>query len=186
MIVKEYKLPGVYEITPEPYVDERGFFMRTYDKKFLTDLGVDREWVQENHSRSEKKGIIRGPHFQLPPYSETKLVRSIKGSIFDVFIDLREGSPTFGQWGSVELSEHNRKMLLIPRGFAHGFCTLTDVSEIIYKVDNYYSPEAECGIMWCDPELKIKWPVKDPFLSKKDTGNITLRDFMERYGAIKI
>jgi dTDP-4-dehydrorhamnose 3,5-epimerase len=186
MIIKESKLPGVYEITPEPHVDERGFFMRTYDKKLLADRSIDREWVQENHSRSEKKGIIRGLHFQLPPYTETKMIRVIKGSIFDVFVDLRAGSPTFGKWGSAELSEENRKLLFIPRGFAHGFCTLTDVSEVVYKVDNYYRPDAECGIIWNDRELGIAWPAERPFLSKKDATLKSFRDFVGSYNGIKI
>lgn len=186
MIIKDGKLPGIYEIIPELHVDERGFFMRTYDKKILTAQNIDREWVQENHSRSEKKGIIRGLHFQLPPYLETKLVRVVKGAICDVFVDLRDGSPTFGKWGSVELSEENRKVLFIPRGFAHGFCTLTDISEVLYKVDNHYTPEAESGIIWNDPELAITWTSRDPLLSKKDSKLGTFRDFVKRYGGIKI
>lgn len=185
MIIKENKLPGVYEVTPEQHIDERGFFMRTYDKKLFSDKGIDREWVQENHSRSKKKGIVRGLHFQLPPYAETKLIRVVKGAIFDVFVDLRVGSSTFGKWGSVELSEENRKLLFIPRGFAHGFCTLTEMSEVVYKVDNHYRPEAECGIIWNDLELGITWPVERPFLSKKDMLLKSFRDFVKTYGGIK-
>jgi dTDP-4-dehydrorhamnose 3,5-epimerase len=127
----------------EPHVDGRGFFMRTYDKEIFQQHGIERVWVQENHSRSEIKGIIRGFHFQLPPHSETKLVRALKGAVLDVFVDLRKGSPTFGQWDSIELSEANKKMVFIPRGFAHAFCTLTDICEVTYKVDNSYAPDYE-------------------------------------------
>lgn len=186
MIIKENKLSGVYEVTPGPHVDERGFFMRVYDKKVFAAQGIDREWVQENHSRSEKKGIIRGLHFQLPPFTETKLIRVVKGAIFDVFVDLRVDSLTFGKWGSIELSEENRKILFIPKGFAHGFCTQTEVSEVVYKVDNHYTPEAECGIIWDDPDLAVDWPSGDHLLSKKDSLLKTFGDFTRRYGGIKV
>ena len=135
------KLSGVYEINLTPHLDSRGFFMRTYDQTLFEKSGLNRKWVQENHSQSAKEGIIRGLHFQLPPFSETKLVRCIKGHIKDVFVDLRQESSTFGQWDSIELSEDNFRMILIPRGFAHGFCTLEKDCEVFYKVDNYYSPE---------------------------------------------
>jgi len=159
------------------FVDERGFFMRAYDIDEFRKHGLQREWVQENHSRSERKGIIRGLHFQVEPYSETKLVRCIRGEIFDVAVDLRKGSKTFGKWHGVFLSEENKKMFFIPRGFAHGFCTLTDISEVVYKIDNFYSPEHERGLHWNDPDLNIDWPVNDPILSAKDQKNMTLKDF---------
>ncbi|HAF30841.1 MAG TPA: dTDP-4-dehydrorhamnose 3,5-epimerase [Bacteroidales bacterium] len=180
----ERKLTGVFEVTLKPHMDERGFFMRTFDIDLFQKSGLDFNWVQENHSRSEKKGIIRGLHFQLPPYSETKLVRCIHGAVLDVFVDLRKDSLTFGQWDSIELSAENKKMILIPRGFAHGFCTLSDISEVVYKVDNVYSKESERGILWNDPEIGIEWPVNDPVLSEKDKQNLTLAEFVQQYHAI--
>ena len=156
--------------------------MRTYDRNFFQLNGLDREWLQENHSRSEKKGIIRGMHFQLAPFTEGKLVRCIKGAILDVFIDLRQNSESFGQWDSIELSELNKKEIFIPRGFAHGFCTLTDISEVVYKVDNIYSKDRERGIIWNDGDLKINWPVLQPILSDKDMNNLTFREFCSQYG----
>jgi len=171
------KLKGVFEISLKPRMDERGFFMRSYDVELFKKEGLNFNWVQENHSRSEKKNIIRGLHFQLPPFAETKLVRCIQGAILDVFVDLRKDSSTFGQWDSIELSAENKKMVLIPRGFAHGFCTLTDISEVVYKVDNYYSKESERGLIWNDPDLKINWPTKNPILSIKDQTNMKFSEY---------
>lgn len=179
MEFRELDLEGVFEIILNPHVDERGFFMRTYDIEEFRNHGMLREWVQESHSRSDRKGIIRGLHFQTESFSETKLVRCIRGEIFDVAVDLRKGSKTFGKWESIILSEENRKMVFIPRGFAHGFCTLTDVSEVLYKMDNYYSPEHSRGLIWNDPDIAIDWPVKDPILSDKDSSNLTLQEFLE-------
>ena len=153
--------------------------MRTFDNNEFKNNELQRDWVQENHSRSEKKGIIRGLHFQVEPYSETKLVRCIRGKIFDVAVDLRKGSKTFGKWHGVFLSEENKKMFFIPRGFAHGFCTLTDISEVVYKVDNFYSPEHERGLLWNDPDIAIEWPVTNPILSIKDQKNMTFKSFIE-------
>jgi len=184
--IRERKIKGVYEIILQPYLDERGFFMRTYDINVFRKAGLHRDWMQENHSRSEQKGIIRGLHFQLPPYSETKLVRCIHGAVFDAFVDLRKGSDTFGKWDAIELSAENKKMIYIPRGLAHGFCTLTDISEVVYKVDNFYSPENERGLLWNDPDLNICWPVNKPILSEKDGNNMTLRKFIERYKGVSV
>ena len=181
MEIKERNLKGVFEITLQPHKDDRGFFMRTYDDVFFKECGIEKQWVQENHSRSEKKGIIRGLHFQFPPYAEAKLVRCIRGIVFDVFVDLRKDSSTFGKWDSITLSEDNYKCVLIPRGFAHGFCTMTDISEVIYKVDNFYSPEHEGGILWNDKNLNVDWLIEGPILSGKDTHNMTLSDFKEKY-----
>ena len=186
MKISRHSLKGVLEIELNPHFDKRGFFMRTYDAKIFKDYGVEREWVQSNHSRSEEKGTIRGMHFQLAPYAEAKLVRAIKGAIVDVFVDIRKGSDTFGQWGSIELSEENKKMIYIPRGFAHGFCTLTDISEIVYMVDSVYNPENERGIIWNDTTLNIVWPAENPILSKKDSGNLTFNEFVEKVGGILI
>jgi len=184
MEIKERKIKGVFEITGVPREDSRGFFMRTFDKEIFSQYGMDRPWVQENHAKSFKKGIIRGLHFQLPPYTETKLVRCVTGKILDVFVDLRKESATFGQWDAIELSETNYKMVYIPRGFAHGYCTLTEVTEVLYKVDNYYTPQSECGLLWKDPDIGIIWPVDDAILSDKDNNNITLKQFINKFQAI--
>jgi len=186
MEIKELELKGVFEIRLKPIEDERGFFMRVFDDKKFAHSGIDRNWVQENHSKSFQKGIIRGLHFQLPPFAETKLVRCIRGAVLDVFVDLRYGSETFGKYGSIELSETNKNMIFIPRGFAHGFCTLIEKTEILYKVDNYYSPAHELGLIWNDPDIKIKWPVKNPTLSDKDKSNLTFQQFINDYQGIEI
>lgn len=185
MRIKELEISGVFEITLTPIGDSRGFFMRTYDVELFIKAGLHREWLQENHSRSETKHIIRGLHCQQEPFSETKLVRCIKGAIFDVAIDLRKDSPTFGKWFGIELTEENKKMLYIPRGFAHGFCTLTETSEVVYKVDNVYTKEYEIGLAWNDPVLNIQWPTSTPILSEKDRKNITLEAFSEKFKFIK-
>lgn len=181
MEIKERKLKGVFEITLKPHLDSRGFFMRTFDEAIFKGNGLNRNWVQENHSRSEEKGIIRGLHFQLPPFTETKMVRCINGEVLDVFVDLRKDSDTFGQWDSIELSAENKKMVFIPRGFAHGFFTLTDISEVVYKVDNYYSQENERGLLWNDANIGINWPIENPILSAKDEKNMTLEQFVDQY-----
>jgi dTDP-4-dehydrorhamnose 3,5-epimerase len=187
MIIKEKHLKGVFEIQLEPKEDARGFFMRVYDNEIFKKYGILRTWVQENHSLSVKKGTLRGFHFQLPPATETKLVRVISGAIYDVFVDLRKDSPTFGRWDSIILSEENKKMLLIPRGFAHGMCTLTDNSAMYYKVDNYYTPEKEYCIRWNDPQLGIKWPLDgEPIISEKDAKAKSLKEFIEEHGGIEL
>ena len=178
MIIRELDLSNVFEIIPEPKRDERGFFMRVYDHELFGERGFGYTWIQENHSRTVKRGVIRGLHFQLPPSSETKLVRCVRGAVYDVAVDLRKGSATFGKWIARELSEENMKMLLIPKGFAHGFCSLTDLSEVIYKVDAPYSPEQERGIIWNDADLNILWPAADPVLSDKDRKNMTLKEYL--------
>ncbi len=160
--------------------------MRTFDESIFRDKNIGRQWVQENHSRSLNMGIIRGLHFQLPPFSESKLVRCTNGKIKDVFVDLREGSETFGKHGSVILSDENKKMVLIPRGFAHGFETLSDNCDVLYKVDNYYNKENELGLLWSDPELDIKWETNEPVLSSKDEQNLTLKQFLNKYEPLTI
>ena len=180
------RLAGVFEITLSPHADSRGFFMRAFDDVLFEEAGIRHNWVQENHSRSEQKHIIRGLHFQFPPHAEAKLVRCIRGAVLDVFVDLRLGSETFGQWGSIRLDEDNKKMILIPRGFAHGFCTLTDVSEVLYKVDNYYSKDNEGGLIWNDPDIGIEWPTRTPVLSEKDRSNISLNTFIKTHKGIQL
>ncbi len=185
MVVKELSLHGVFLIHLEPKFDERGYFTRTYDVNLMKKLGIHAEWVQENHSKTIKRGTIRGLHIQLPPFSETKLIRCLRGKIFDVFVDLRYGSESFGKWGGVELSEDNFKILYIPRGFAHGFCTLTDNCEVYYKVDNFYNPEFEIGILWNDVDINIDWPINIDVISEKDKKNISLKEFITKHKAIK-
>lgn len=180
MQIAETNISGVFEITLSPIGDSRGFFMRTYDVELFIKSGLHREWLQENHSRSDQKHIIRGLHCQQNPYSETKLVRCIRGSVFDVAVDLRNDSPTFGMWVGAELSEDNKRMLYIPRGFAHGFCTLTEVSEVVYKVDNVYSKEHEIGVAWNDNDIAIQWPTSIPILSDKDNNNMTLDELLKK------
>jgi dTDP-4-dehydrorhamnose 3,5-epimerase len=186
MEFRERKLKGVFEITLNPHRDPRGFFMRTFDDERFAAAGLGRKWVQENHSQSLVKGTIRGLHFQFPPFTETKLVRCTRGSILDVFVDLREGSETFGGWDSIVLSESNFTMIFIPPGFAHGFCTLENQCDVMYKVDNWYNRDAEAGLFWNDSELAIQWPVSEPTLSEKDSRNITLSEFRSKYGAIRL
>ncbi len=184
----ELSLKGVYLIEPEPLYDERGFFMRTYADEVFQDFGLNKKWVHESQSCSKCKGIIRGLHFQFPPYAETKLIRVIKGSIIDVFVDLRKNSATLGKWESVELSEKNKKMILIPRGFAHGFCTTSDDVEMIYKMDNIFSPENSGSILWNDTDLAINWCIENenPIISEKDSKAMTFTEFKEKYGGIEI
>jgi len=186
MLIKELELEGVFEVTLNPIGDERGFFMRTYDNNILKSAGVHRDWVQENQSWNSTKNTIRGLHFQYPPDTETKLVRVIEGEIYDVFVDLRKESKTFGKWGSTILSSDNKKMLCIPRGFAHGMCTLSDNATMLYKVDNYYAPDNEGEIKWNDPDLGIKWPsVDNPTISDKDTKAGSFKDFLEKFGGFE-
>lgn len=186
MEIIETDFEGVVEIRLQPHLDERGFFMRTYDYNEFEKFGINRNWVQENHSESKRKGIIRGLHFQFPPYTETKLIRCIRGEILDVFVDLRKASPSFGEWGSISISEEKKNMVLIPKGFAHGFCTLTEISDVVYKVDNYYSPNNESGIKWDDTYLDIFWPIKAPLVSEKDKNNMSFNDFRTKYNSLEV
>jgi dTDP-4-dehydrorhamnose 3,5-epimerase len=167
--VIETSLPGVMIIEPELFGDHRGWFMETYSEARLQEAGIDVKFVQDNQSFSAAKGTLRGLHYQLHPKAQTKLVRCTKGSIFDVAVDIRTGSQTFGKWYGIELSAENKRQLLIPKGFAHGFLTLTDDVEVQYKVDDLYAPECDRGIIWNDPTIGIEWPVKmTPILSTKD------------------
>ncbi|WP_297092712.1 dTDP-4-dehydrorhamnose 3,5-epimerase [Thermococcus sp.] len=176
---KRLKIPDVILIKPLVFEDERGFFMETYKKSDFEKAGIKGEFVQDNHSKS-RYGVLRGLHFQREPYAQAKIVRVIRGVIYDVAVDLRKDSPTFGEWVGVILSEHNRYQLYIPRGFAHGFVVLSDVAEVVYKVDNVYAPDYEGGIIWNDPEIGIDWPVDDPTVSEKDRKWPTLREAVER------
>ncbi len=154
-------------ISPYVFNDERGFFMETYRADEFEKAGIKSEFVQNNHARSSK-GVVRGLHFQIEPHQQAKLVRCIKGEIYDVAVDLRAKSDTFGQWYGVTLSEENRKMLYVPAGFAHGYSTLSDVAEVVYMVDEFYSREDERGIVYNDPKLAIDWKLASPTVSTKD------------------
>lgn len=161
--------------------------MRTYDRALMEEAGLHRDWVQENQSRNERKGIVRGLHFQFPPAAETKLVRCVNGEVFDVFVDLRSGLPSFGRWGGVVLSEAKHNMVFIPPGFAHGYCTLSDVSDVLYKVDHVYDPAKEGGLLWSDGDIGIEWPVTGrPLLSGKDRRAMSLREFVAQHGGLVI
>jgi dTDP-4-dehydrorhamnose 3,5-epimerase len=169
MKITKTKFEEVIVIEPKVFGDHRGWFMETYSQSILVNHGFNLEFVQDNHSYSGTKGTLRGLHYQLNPKAQTKLVRCTKGSIFDVAVDIRKGSLTFGEWYGIELSAENKKQLLIPKGFAHAFMTLTDDVEVQYKVDELYSPEHDRGILWNDPEIGIEWPIDiQPVLSAKD------------------
>lgn len=176
MEITKTKLDGVVIIEPDVFGDNRGFFMESWNKKKMEKAGLYYDFVQDNHSKSTVKGTLRGIHFQKGDKAQAKLVRCVKGAVLDVAVDLRKNSPTFKQWVGVELSAENKKQLLIPRGFGHGFVTLTDDVEFLYKADNYYAPEADAGIRWNDPEIGVEWGVENPILSEKDKKNPFLKD----------
>ncbi len=170
-------LPEVIRIEPRVFADERGFFMESYHQVKFAAHGLGVNFVQDNHSRSAK-GVLRGLHFQREPKAQGKLVRALRGAIFDVAVDIRRGSPTYGRWVAETLSEENRAMLYIPPGFAHGFCALAETTEVHYKATDFYSPDHEGGLLWNDPDIGIAWP--DPgvpfILSDKDRRNPRLKE----------
>lgn len=170
------KLDGVKIIEPKVFEDHRGFFMESFNLKKFEELGLNSNFIQDNHSLSKEKDVIRGLHYQQPPTAQTKLVRVVTGAIYDVAVDIRKGSPTFGQWVGVILSEENHRMLLVPKGFAHGFCTITENTHVQYKVDDYYSAGHDKGIRWNDPGLSIDWPTSTPILSEKDSQQPMLQE----------
>lgn len=170
------KLEGVYILIPKVFGDHRGFFMESWSRRTMEDAGLFYDFVQDNHSLSTVKGTLRGIHFQKGDKVQAKLVRCVRGAVLDVAVDLRHDSPTYKQWVGVELSEENRKQLLIPRGFGHGFVTLTNHVEFLYKADNYYAPEADGGVCWNDPDIDVDWGISDPILSEKDMKNPFLKD----------
>jgi dTDP-4-dehydrorhamnose 3,5-epimerase len=160
-------LPDVILIKSKIFEDERGFFLESYKYSDFTTIGISDHFAQDNHSRSSK-GIVRGLHFQKDPEAQGKLVSCVNGEIFDVAVDIRRGSPTYGRWVSEILSAENKHLLYVPEGFAHGFCVLSDIADVIYKCTREYSPENDRGILWNDTTINIPWPVSDPILSKKD------------------
>ena len=164
-------------IKPVFHLDDRGFFVETYNRSKYTELGIDIEFVQDNHSLSIEAGTLRGIHFQAPPHAQAKLVRCVRGAIYDVVVDLRRKSPTYGQWEGYELTPENGHQLFVPIGFAHGFVTLEPDSEIVYKCSDYYSLETEGAVLWSDPVIGIDWPIEtDPILSDKDATASLLAD----------
>jgi dTDP-4-dehydrorhamnose 3,5-epimerase len=184
MDVKALAIPDVKLIAPPRIEDDRGFFSETYRKKDLAAAGIADEFVQDNHSLSRPAGVIRGLHFQTDPHAQGKLVRVVRGAILDVAVDIRRGSPTFGQHVAVELTADNWLQLWVPIGFAHGFCTLTPETEVIYKVTSYYDQAADRGIAFDDPELAIVWPVTAgrAVVSAKDRRHPRLSDLPDHFG----
>lgn len=178
MDVRPLDIPDVKLITTKRFGDHRGFFSETYTRKTFVEAGIDLDFVQDNHSRSAERGTVRGLHFQGPPFAQDKLVRVLKGAILDVAVDLRRGSPTFGRHVAVELTDESWQQLLVPAGFAHGFCTLVPDTEVFYKVTNYYAPQHDFGVLWNDPDLGIEWPVSDAqaVLSEKDSRQPRFKD----------
>ena len=168
MNIIKTEIEGVVIVDLKVFGDNRGWFAETYSKEKFHQLGVDVEFIQDNHSFSAQKGVLRGLHFQQPPMAQTKLVRCTRGEILDVAVDIRKGSPTYKKWVAVKLTEENKRHLLVPKGFAHGFVTLTDNVEVHYKVDEYYSPQNDRGIRYDDPEINVDWGVEDPIMSEKD------------------
>ncbi|WAM36300.1 dTDP-4-dehydrorhamnose 3,5-epimerase [Caldicellulosiruptor acetigenus] len=177
----ETPIKDLYIIEPTVFEDNRGFFMESWNEKEFNEIGLNIKFVQDNHSRS-KKGVLRGLHFQ-EPYPQGKLVRVIRGAVFDVAVDIREDSPTFKKWFGIVLDEHNRRMLYIPEGFLHGFLTLSEWADVLYKTTEYYYKEYDRGIIWYDPDLEIKWPLEEygidkPILSEKDSQLPTFEEWL--------
>lgn len=165
---KRLNIPEIILIEAKSFSDDRGFFLESFKESIFIENGINTRFVQDNYSRSIK-GVLRGLHYQKDPKAQAKLVIAIRGKIFDVVVDIRKDSPTYGKWVSEILSEQNYKLLYIPEGFAHGFCVLSDEADVLYKVNQEYSPEHDRGILWNDPEVDIKWPVDKPLLQEKDS-----------------
>lgn len=179
MQVNDLGLGGVVEIIPKKFGDARGYFSETYQRQRFIDAGVTQEWMQDNQSFSAEKGTLRGLHFQVAPFAQDKLIRVLKGSIFDVAVDIRNGSPTYGKWVSCVLSAGKFNQLLVPQGFAHAFLTLEPDVEVLYKVSAPYSPECDRGVRWNDPAIGVAWPLEpgqQPVLSAKDAAAPLLAD----------
>ena len=186
--VEQTSLPGVLLITPQIFKDERGFFIESYNYQDFSDAGISDIFVQDNHSKSQK-GVLRGLHYQ-NPHPQGKLVRVIRGKIFDVVVDIRAGSPTFGKYIGVTLTNDSPKMLFVPVGFAHGFLVLDDDTEVLYKVTDLYYPKGDAGIRWDDPDVGISWPchefgIDTPVLSEKDKIHPYLRDVQTPFSYLK-
>ena len=178
------QIEGIVTIEPQVFEDDRGFFMETYSKKVFADNGINVEFVQDNHSRSSQ-GVLRGLHFQKPPFAQDKLIRVTQGEVVDIAVDIRPNSPTFGKWEAAHLSAENKKMFFIPKGFAHGFYVISETVDFLYKCSNFYNKESESGILWNDPELNISWFTDgNPILSQKDQVWPTLAQAKEELSKI--
>lgn len=176
MTLIETAVNGVFEIEPKVFGDNRGWFYESYSKEKFEKLGIIAEFVQDNRSFSAQKGTLRGLHCQTNPKAQSKLITCLKGAILDVAVDIRKGSPTYMKWVAVELNEENKKMLFVPKGCLHGFVTLTENVEVSYKVDEFYSPENDRSICFCDPEIGVEWGIENPVLSEKDKKAPLLKD----------
>ena len=177
---KRCSIPDIILIEPEVFADDRGYFFEAYKASLYKQSGIDKQFAQVNQSRSQK-GVLRGLHYQLNPSAQGKLIQVIEGEIFDVAVDIRKGSPNHGKWEGGILNSKNKKSLYIPEGFAHGFCVLSDVAEIVYYCTQEYAPEYDRGVIWNDPELAIEWPVKDLILSKKDAKLPLLKETVNNF-----
>jgi len=174
-------IPDLVRIEPRVFLDERGEFMETYKRSEFSAFGLPDDFVQENQSRSTR-GVLRGLHYQTPPHAQGKLVRVVAGEIFDVAVDIRAGSPSWGHWVGELLSGGNRRMLYVPPGFAHGFCVLSQIADVVYKTTNEYAPASEAGVLWNDPDLGIPWPIKTPIVSSRDARLPRLRQLRSPFG----
>lgn len=183
MHIERAAIPDVLIIRPSKHGDHRGFFSETFRASALKDAGVDADWVQDNHSFSATRGVVRALHFQRPPFTQAKLLRVISGALLDVVVDLRTASPTYGRHVAVELSADNWAQILVPAGFAHGFCTLTESCHVLYKVSAEYAPAEEGGVLWNDPDLGIAWPVspEEATLSARDLKWPRLKDLVSPF-----
>lgn len=179
LVVTETKLTDVKIVEPAVFGDHRGFFTESYSEKDFKEAGIEANFIQDNHSLSAQPGVLRGLHFQKGTSAQTKLIRVVTGAVLDVIVDIRKGSPTYGQWEGYILSEYNHRQLLVPKGYAHGFMTLTPDVNFLYKCDNYYDAEADGGIAFNDPDLNIQWPmaIDKAITSEKDQNHPTLKEF---------
>ncbi len=177
MEIIETKIKDLLVIKPDVFHDERGYFFESYNKVRFAEHGLDMNFVQDNESQS-MKGVLRGMHFQKPPFAQGKLVRVVRGAVMDVAVDLRKGSPTYGQWESVLLTEDNKSMFWIPEGFAHGFLCLENLSVFAYKCTNVYNKASEGSLRWDDPDLNINWGIENPIMAEKDKVSIMFKDFV--------
>jgi len=180
MEIRNTTIPGLLLIQPKIFGDERGYFFESYQQEKFRHLGIDVNFIQDNESRSAK-GVLRGLHFQAPPYAQGKLVRVVRGAVWDVAVDIRKESPTYGKWQSVRLDENSKTMLYVPEGFAHGFLTLEDDTIFQYKCTNYFNKESQMSILWNDPDLLIDWGTNSPILSGKDAEAPLFKDFISPF-----
>jgi dTDP-4-dehydrorhamnose 3,5-epimerase len=183
LAVERFDIDGLLLVRPQKFSDSRGHFISTYDLRQYRDAGIDCTFVKDNQSLSRRKGTIRGLHFQVPPAAQVKLVRVSRGSIFDVAVDLRKGSPTYGQWRAITLGAEDGAQFFLPVGFAHGFCTLEPDSEVAYKTDAFYAPECDTGLRWDDPDIGVKWPISagEAVISNKDASLPAFKTFISPF-----